>query len=116
MKSYMPILINDSAKVSIYRGLLKGTMELLVTDNGSDVFTATAQMNTSKTSESAVFLLSGNQNISIRCCGMAFDFLFSKWTTSKEKVSFHLQAYVQKGIVEKIIFNKGLSANRSVVR
>lgn len=114
MKPYLPILISDIASVSIYRGLLKGTLEFLVTDNGSDVYTATAHMKTGKTSETAVFLLSGNQSLNVRCCGLSISLLFSKWSTTKEKVSFHLQAFVQKGIVEKTVFNKALSANRFV--
>ena len=108
----LPIIIDEKTSFSCFLGFVKGTIELLVHDNGSDQFPSVATVNTNLGSGSTSFTLSKNETIKKSINGIDITVTISDWKCTAQDLSFHVKAEAKKGFFSCTVFNRTLNGKR----
>ncbi len=108
----LPIIIDEKTNFSCFMGFVKGTIELLVYDNGSDQFPSMATVNTNLGSGSISLTLSKNETIKKSISGIDINVTISDWKCTVQDLSFHVKAEAKKGLFSCTVFDRTLNGKR----
>ncbi|MFA8298622.1 MAG: hypothetical protein ACEPOV_00505 [Hyphomicrobiales bacterium] len=108
----LPIIIDHKENFSVL-GIISGTAELIVHDNGTNVFPTTAIVKTNKGGGSINIDLSGNMHEKKTVHGITVEANLSKWKCTDTELSFHVKITAKKLFVSKTLIDKTLSGKRN---
>lgn len=108
----LPRIINERVSFSCFWGVVKGSIEFSVYDNGSQVFPSIATIETNLGSGSVNLDLSGNETIKKSAAGVDVTVEITNWSVSSSELSFHVKASGKKGILGCTVFNQTLRGAR----
>ncbi|WP_075601888.1 hypothetical protein [Saccharicrinis aurantiacus] len=111
LENGLPIIINESESFSIM-GIIKGSVDIKVYDDGTSKFPVLATIDSNKGSGSQSLTIDGNKKESTTVSGVKITITISEWNCTDSLLSFHLKVEAKKSFIHKTVFNKTLSGTR----
>ena len=108
----MKEIINEISSFNIL-GLVKGTVNIVVSDNGTDQFPCVVNVHSNKGNGSTNLTLSGNGTINQKVAGISAKAVISGWDCTPDHLRCHVKVTVSKSIIKnKTVFDKDLYGKR----
>ncbi len=97
---------------SYFAGLVRGTVELALCDNGSEYLPCVAIVESRLLNCSAVLSFSRNESISKQIGNVSIKLKVSEWNCTNSEISFHLKIIARRGLLRFVIFDAPLYKKR----
>lgn len=107
----LPIIIQKSVPYSCFAGIVKGTVEATVYDQGTDEFPAKVEVKGKGGTE---LTLKGNEKREKKVNDITIEVTISQWKCTKAELSFHVKAEGKKSIFKCTVIDETLSGKRKV--
>lgn len=93
-------------------GLVKGTVNIEVSDKGTDQFPCVVSVHSGMGNVSTSLILSGNETITREVAGISAKAVISGWDCTPDHLRCHVKVTASKSIFKETVFDEDLDGRR----